>query len=164
MSPRIPERIKTPVRDWLAGKVRKWVANTPMTFGDNARVSLDPTADLFDATLNVRSGMITAGAYAFCGHGVMLLTGTHDHSRIGVDRQRTVPEDGRDIVIEARAWVASGAIVLGPCRIGTDAVVAAGAVVNKDVSPGEIVGGVPARHLGWVPGYHPLASSKDLAP
>ncbi|MEY2443252.1 MAG: hypothetical protein QOJ46_2678, partial [bacterium] len=43
------------------------------------------------------------------------------------------------------AWIGSGAIVLGPCRIGAHAVVAAGAVVTEDVAPETLVAGVPAR-------------------
>ena len=110
-----------------------------------------------DAVLNVRSGSITVSELAFLGHGVMLLTGSHDPTLAGWDRKYTVATAGNDILIDKGAWVASGAIILGPCHIGRDAVVAAGAVVRTDVSPGEIVGGVPARHLGWTPGYGPHA-------
>ncbi|MBN9179455.1 MAG: acyltransferase, partial [Microbacterium sp.] len=37
------------------------------------------------------------------------------------------------------------AVVLGPVTIGDGATVAAGAVVMKDVEPGTVVGGVPAK-------------------
>ena len=47
--------------------------------------------------------------------------------------------------VEQGAWVGSGAILLGPCRIGAHAVVAAGAVVTGDVAPETVVAGVPAR-------------------
>jgi acetyltransferase-like isoleucine patch superfamily enzyme len=80
----------------------------------------------------------------------MLLTGVHHVEVLGVDRQLAVPKSGRDIVVEEGAWVASGAIVLGPCRIGRDAVVAAGAVVTKDVPSRAIVAGNPAALVGRV--------------
>lgn len=38
-----------------------------------------------------------------------------------------------------------GAVVIGPVRVGDDAVIAANAVVTRDVAPGDVVGGVPAR-------------------
>jgi hypothetical protein len=41
------------------------------------------------------------------------------------------------------------ALVLSGVTIGNGAVVAARAVVTKNVEPYEIVGGVPARHIGW---------------
>jgi acetyltransferase-like isoleucine patch superfamily enzyme len=41
-------------------------------------------------------------------------------------------------------------LVLGPCRIGEHAVVAAGSVVRADVPPYTVVGGVPARVLSTI--------------
>lgn len=46
-------------------------------------------------------------------------------------------------------WIGHNAVVMGGVAIGDGAVVAAGAVVTHDVAPYEIVGGVPARHMGW---------------
>jgi UDP-2-acetamido-3-amino-2,3-dideoxy-glucuronate N-acetyltransferase len=50
-------------------------------------------------------------------------------------------------VVERRASIGSGAVVLGDVRIGAGALVGAGAVVTRDVGPGEIVVGNPARVL-----------------
>jgi acetyltransferase-like isoleucine patch superfamily enzyme len=48
-------------------------------------------------------------------------------------------------VVERRASLGSGAIVLGGVRVGAGALVGAGAVVTRDVPPGEVVVGNPAR-------------------
>ena len=57
------------------------------------------------------------------------------------DSKKWFAEIGNDVWIGARATIVNG------CRIGDGAVVAAGAVVTKDVSPYTIVGGVPAREI-----------------
>ena len=57
------------------------------------------------------------------------------------------PKSGNDIIIGKGAWICSGAIVLGPCVVGEHAVVAAGAVVTKDVPPYSMVAGIPARFI-----------------
>lgn len=49
------------------------------------------------------------------------------------------------VLIADDVWLGSNAVVLPGCRIGRGAVVAAGAVVTRDVGPYEIVAGVPAR-------------------
>ena len=45
--------------------------------------------------------------------------------------------------------ISINAVILSGVKIGDGAVVGAGAVVTKDVEPYEIVGGIPARHIGW---------------
>lgn len=117
----------------------------PHVWGPPERIHIAPTAIVNDALLNTESGAITIEADAFFGHRVCVLTGTHDVSRRGLDRQQAVPSEGRDVVVGAGAWIGSGAILLGPCRIGAHAVVAAGAVVTADVAPATLVAGVPAR-------------------
>lgn len=50
-----------------------------------------------------------------------------------------------EIIIEPDVWIGSGVRILPDIRIGSRSVVAAGAVVVKNVSHGSIVGGVPAK-------------------
>lgn len=52
------------------------------------------------------------------------------------------------IEIMDNVFVGSGTTILGNVRIGPNAIVAAGSLVNKDVQPNSIVGGVPAKVIG----------------
>jgi len=109
------------------------------------RLHIDPTAIVNNALFNVSGGEITIGEYAFFGHEVAVLTGTHDITKFGRERQTTFPRSGRDVVLAEGVWVASHALVLGPVRIGKHAVVAAGSLVLDDVPPYAVVAGRPAK-------------------
>lgn len=73
---------------------------------------------------------------------VKLITGGHDVQSPSFDSVF------KKIKIMDRAWICTGAMVLGGVTIGEGAVVAAGAVVTKDVPPYEMWGGVPAKKIG----------------
>lgn len=91
---------------------------------------------------------ITIGDEVFVGHGVMF---------VNDKRPRATNEDGSlqtgadwtllPTVVERRASIGSGAVIMGGVRIGEGALIGAGAVVTRDVAPGETVAGVPARPL-----------------
>lgn len=66
---------------------------------------------------------------------------------IGSDR---IPSPWRteEVKVEADVWIGYGAIVLTGVRVGRGAIVAAGSIVTRDVSPYSIVAGTPAREVG----------------
>jgi acetyltransferase-like isoleucine patch superfamily enzyme len=85
----------------------------------------------------------------FVGHGTMFINdkfprATNERGELQTDADWTL----LPIVVERRATLGSGAIVMGGVRVGAAALVGAGAVVTRDVAPGEIVLGVPARARG----------------
>ena len=51
----------------------------------------------------------------------------------------------KPIAIERNVWIAAGATIIGGVTVGENSVVAAGAVVTRDVPPNPLVGGNPAR-------------------
>jgi acetyltransferase-like isoleucine patch superfamily enzyme len=53
--------------------------------------------------------------------------------------------DLKSVVIKRNAWIGAGATVLPGVTVGENSIVAAGAVVTKDVPDNSIVGGVPAK-------------------
>jgi acetyltransferase-like isoleucine patch superfamily enzyme len=129
--------------------------------GNLERLHIDPTAIVNNALFNVSGGEITIGEYAFFGHEVAVLTGTHDITKFGRERQTTFPRSGRDVVIEEGVWVASHALVLGPVRIGKHAVVAAGSLVLDDVPPYAVVAGRPAKVIKEISAADHAAPAKQ---
>jgi maltose O-acetyltransferase len=53
----------------------------------------------------------------------------------------------KPIVIGANVWIGTHAAVLPGVSIGDGAIIGAGAVVNRDVAPGDVVAGVPAKSI-----------------
>lgn len=113
--------------------------------GDRSRLHLPDSAIVNNALFNMSGGEITIGEYAFFGHDVAVLTGTHDVEKFGRERQLAFPRSGRDVVIGEGVWLASHVLVLGPVTIGEHAVVAGGSLVREDVEPYTVVAGRPAK-------------------
>jgi len=89
-------------------------------------------------------GGLTIGSDVRIGSHCVILSSSHRFNDLhrtireqGVDRQRTVLEDD--------VWLGAGVTILGGVSVGTGSIVAAGAVVTKDVPARSIVAGVPAR-------------------
>ena len=74
------------------------------------------------------------------GPRVNLITENHP-----VDPTKRKHLDLKSILIKRNAWIGAGATILPGVTIGENSIVAAGAVVNKDVPDNTIVGGIPAK-------------------
>lgn len=85
-------------------------------------------------------GGITIGEGSMIGHNVVLATINHDLEPKNDRKNHYAP-----IKIGNHVWIGSNAAVLPGVSIGDWAVVAAGAVVTKNVLPYTVVGGVPAK-------------------
>ena len=59
--------------------------------------------------------------------------------------ERRAYVEAKPIVIERNVWIATGVTIVGGVTVGENSVVAAGAVVTKDVPPNSFVAGVPAK-------------------
>ncbi len=77
---------------------------------------------------------------ALIGHNVVLAT--LNHAASPKDRGSMIPAPIR---IGKNVWVGANAVILPGVTIGDGAIVAAGAVVNRDVPENTVVGGVPAK-------------------
>ena len=66
-------------------------------------------------------------------------------------RSRKPPAEFQRIVLKRGASIGANATILGGVTVGEGAIVGAGSVVTRDVPPGVIVCGNPAREAGRVP-------------
>ena len=87
-------------------------------------------------------GGIYIGDDVLIGHNACLLT--LNHAKEPENRADMYPAP---IHIGDQAWLGSNVTVLPGVTIGEGAIVAAGAVVTKDVAPNTIVGGIPAKFI-----------------
>ncbi|MFG3499242.1 sugar O-acetyltransferase [Streptomyces sp. NPDC047928] len=104
--------------------------------GIGARTFVNVNAVFLDAA------PITIGEDAQIGPNVQLLTPTHE---LDAGRRRAGWEKAEPVTIGDNVWLGGGVIVCPGVTIGADTVVGAGSVVTKDLPPGVLAVGNPAR-------------------
>lgn len=91
---------------------------------------------------------VVFGEHVLCGPDVMFAGDDHIFDQVGTP----IIFSGRPPLRETRigddVWIGARAIVMAGTSIGSGAIVAAGAVVTRDVDPFAIVAGVPAKAIG----------------
>lgn len=110
-------------------------------------------------TASAEAGPVRIGRYcSIHNQAYVFLGGMHDAAAVSTFHFRRVlglggpleqPLSKGAVTIGNDVWIAFEAVVLSGVTIGDGAVVMSRAVVTHDVEPYEIVGGVPARHVGW---------------
>lgn len=94
------------------------------------------------------TGDLTLGRHVLVGDRVSFRTADHEFS----DPDQPILHQGEryaPIVVEDDVWLGANVVVLRGVRIGRGAIIGANAVVTRDVPAMAIVGGVPARIIGY---------------
>ena len=107
-----------------------------VTIGDYSRIGIHCTV----------IGPVSIGNHVNLAQGITVTALNHNFS----DTTQRIDQQGittRPVVISDDVWIGANAVILPGVTIGQHAVVAAGAVVTKDVPPYSVVGGVPATVL-----------------
>lgn len=94
-------------------------------------------------------GGITLEDHVLLGPKVNLITENHP-----VDPANRRALICKPIVIKRNAWIGAAATILPGVTIGENAIVAAGAVVSRDVPANTVVGGVPAKFIKTIVSLH----------
>ena len=115
-----------------------------ITIGDHVFIGVECYLD------PVRPDLITIEDYVSLAGRIMILTHSEPTEPIrdlmGEDMNKFGP-----VVIKRGAWISVGCLLLPGVTVGENSIVAAGAVVSKDVEPYTIVGGVPAKLVKRLP-------------
>ena len=101
----------------------------------------------FGCEFNVRQ-RVEIGADCLIASGCKFIDHDHGSSRRDIPMNQQTDGGEGEIVIAADVWIGANAVVLKGVRIGRGSIVAAGAVVTKEIGQYEIWGGVPARKIG----------------
>ena len=102
--------------------------------GDHTRIGLH----------NTIIGPVKIGSHVNLAQGITVTALNHNFN----DAEKRIDEQGvstNPVTIEDDVWVGANAVILPGVTIGNHCVVAAGAVVTKDVPPHSLVAGVPAK-------------------
>lgn len=120
-------------------------------FGHYSFETIEVGNDVFigpRAILSATKSGIIFGNKIMLGPNVTIMGGDHNTSQVGrymYDVDEKLPENDLPVTIEDDVWVGTGAIILKGVTIGRGSIVAAGALVTKDIPAYSIVGGIPAR-------------------
>lgn len=109
-------------------------------FGEN--INIGKNVFINHACTFMDRGGITLEDNVLIGPKVNLITTNHPINP--AERRATI---SNPIVIKKGAWIGVGATILPGVTIGENSIVAAGAVVSKDVPDNVIVGGIPAKFI-----------------
>ena len=102
--------------------------------GDHTRIGLH----------NTIIGPVIIGSHVNLAQGITVTALNHNFE----DSEKRIDEQGvstSTVIIEDDIWIGANAVVLPGVTIGHHSVVAAGAVVTKDVPPHSLVAGIPAK-------------------
>ncbi|WP_005037576.1 acyltransferase [Holophaga foetida] len=105
--------------------------------GDNSGLGVDCVA----------GGPLDIGRNVMMGAGVIIFTRNHAFEDTDIPMQAQGYSPAQHVIIEDDVWIGARVIILPGRRIGRGAVIAAGAVVTRDVPAMSIVGGNPAKPI-----------------
>lgn len=90
-------------------------------------------------------GHVTIGNNVLMAPNVVILTQNHIFDRVDIPIIQQGTTEEKPVIIGDDCWICQNVIILPGVKVGKGSILAAGAVVTKDVVPYSIMGGNPAR-------------------
>jgi len=116
----------------------------PQNFSVGNNVSIHPMC--YIECGNPKDAGVEVGSDVSIAHGVTIMASEHTFSDSGVSiKDQTVQY--RRVVICSNVWIGAKATILAGRKVGTGAIIGAGAVVTHDVESNTTVAGIPAREI-----------------
>lgn len=115
------------------------------TYGGNIKIGEGTLINQF--TTIYGHGNIEIGSNVIMATQTTLIPANHKFKDLNI-LIKNQGLDKKGIIIEDNVWIGAGVTILDGVKIGTGSIIAAGCVVNKNVPPNTIVGGVPAKIIG----------------
>lgn len=99
------------------------------------------------ANIRAAGGVIAIGNNALLGQRVSLIAANHMLENNAPYRDLPWDTEKTGVILGENVWIGTGATILPGCTIGNNSVVAAGAVVTKNIPSDQVWAGVPAKLL-----------------
>lgn len=141
-------KISNSIRCWYLSDILKILDKSPVNyfepnvyFGNGEKITIGAHSHINE---NVFIQGANIGSFVMIAPNVAILSKSHQFSRTDMpmilqgESQEDIP------IIENDVWIGRNAIIMPGVHIGIGSIIAAGAVVTKNVAPYSIVGGVPA--------------------
>jgi acetyltransferase-like isoleucine patch superfamily enzyme len=113
--------------------------------GDKGGIRLGDRVEVNNQTIINGTGGVDIGADTLIGPGVKIISYQHQYAAgRPIREQETI---SRPIRIGCDVWIGANAVILAGVSVGDGAVIAAAAVVTRDVPAGAVVAGIPARAI-----------------
>lgn len=117
-----------------------------ITYSNGYNISIGDSSGIGDRAFLQDIGEILIGKDVLMASDVAIYTANHKY-----DKKQLIREQGievKKVVVEDDVWIGTRVIILPGVTIKKGAIIAAGAVVTRDVEQYSIVGGVPAKKIG----------------
>lgn len=133
----------------LGAKIGKWITFYPgISIKTGRKLVLGDYVDISSGVIIGTDGGVEIGDRTLIGFRAMIISGNHEipNNRLPIFYGKNMREK---IIIKNDVWIGGYSVILPGVVIGEGSIIAAGAVVTKDVPPFSIVAGIPAKIIKY---------------